>query len=321
MLWQQQRRIESGDSQASVEQEATVRELEAILQNELKWHKNSRKAGMGWKFAQGRKVLRLEKRRGKVITDPSEVPNIWQRYYKQSFSSQHLDENDQQYYIKQLDKNLTPDEASLCEGPIYEEECLNALNTMKKEKTPGCDGLPAEFYQTFWSILGGDLVQVFNSCYNSGTLSNSQRLGIISLLYKKGDTADPDNWRPISLLCADYKILSKTLANRLLLVIGNVINPDQTCGVPGRFIGENVALVRDIIEYSQAANLPGIIISLDQNKAFDRVEWCYLHRVLKAMGFGPTFLCWIKLLYTNCCQSTEHKWVFNWTFFVGRGVR
>ena len=114
---------------------------------------------------------------------------------------------------------------------------------MKKEKTPGCDGLPAEFYQTFWSILGCDLVQVFNSCYDSGTLSNSQRLGIISQLYKKGDATDPDNWRPISLLCADYKILSKTLANRLLLVIGNVINPDQTCGVPGRFIGENVAVM------------------------------------------------------------------------------
>ena len=57
--------------------------------------------------------------------------------------------------------------------PFTEAECLNALNTMKKEKTPGGDGLPAEFYQTFWSILGCDLVQVFNSCYDSGTRNDS----------------------------------------------------------------------------------------------------------------------------------------------------
>ena len=180
---------------------------------------------------------------------------------------------------------------------------------MKNENTPACDGLPVEFYQTFWSI---------HSCYDSGTLSNLQRLGIISLLYNKWDATDPDNWRPTIV---DYKILSKTLANRLLLVIGNVVNPDQTCGVPKRFIGEYVALVRDIIEYRQSANLPGIIISLNKKKGFWSRRMMSPTQSVESKGCGPTFLRCIKLIYTNVVSQLNINGFLTGPFLVGRGVR
>jgi hypothetical protein len=105
---------------------------------------------------------------------------------------------------------------------------------MATGKSPGLDGLPAEFYQRFWSLLGIDFVDVINFAYNHGQLSPSQRSGLITLIHKHGDRLDMKNWRPITLLCVDYKIVAKAIANRLLGVIAKVTHSDQTCGVPGR---------------------------------------------------------------------------------------
>ena len=85
------------------------------------------------------------------------------------------------------------------------------------------------------------------------------------------------------------------------------MSPDQTCGVPGRYIDENVALLRDVVDFANEKDLPVAILSLDQEKAFDRVDWQFLFSTLSAMGFGPSFVAWVKLLYSSV-RST----VFNY---------
>ena len=92
---------------------------------------------------------------------------------------------------------------------------------------------------------------------------------VIPLSFKKGDRLDPRNWRPISLLNVDYKIASRAIAGRLLKVLHVVVGKDQTCGVPGRFIGENVAYLRDVVDYVSQVGVSCAILSLDQEKAFD----------------------------------------------------
>ena len=82
-------------------------------------------------------------------------------------------------------------------------------------------------------------------------------------------------------------------------MIHAVVAPDQSCGVPGRFIRENVALLRDVALFESETNTPVAILSLDQEKAFDRVDWDFLFAVLTHMGFGPSFIHWVKLLYTD----------------------
>ena len=95
------------------------------------------------------------------------------------------------------------------------EECWQALNFFKQNKSPGCDGLTSEFYQKFWKEMGPKLVQTLNSGKQNGRLSQSQRRGVITLLEKRGkDSSKIKNWRPVSLLNVDYKILTKTLAKR-----------------------------------------------------------------------------------------------------------
>ena len=79
----------------------------------------------------------------------------------------------------------------------------------------------------------------------------------------------------ISLLCSDYKILSKVLTNRLKLVISSVISNAQSCGVPGRFSGESVRMLQDIVDYANLNDIGAAILSLDQEKAFDRIDWSF----------------------------------------------
>ena len=84
---------------------------------------------------------------------------------------------------------------------------------------------------------------------------------MISLSFKKGDHLDPKNWRPISLLNCDYKIASRVIAGRLLKVIHLVVEKDQTCGVPGWFIAENVAFLRDVVDYATLSDVPVALLS------------------------------------------------------------
>ena len=111
-------------------------------------------------------------------------------------------------------------------------------------------------------------------------LSRTQRRGILHLLYKKDDPLSLKNWRPISLLNLDYKIATKALYNRLRKVLPQILSEDQTCGMPGRSIFENL-LLRDTIDYAKLKQLSAAVISLDQEKAFDRVNHAFLKHVLE----------------------------------------
>ena len=99
-----------------------------------------------------------------------------------------------------LETSLSPEQSGLYDGPLSLSECHFSLLGMALRKAPGCDGLPAEFYLKFWDVLGADLVEVLNFCYLSGSLSRTQRRGLIALSFKKGGRLDLRNWRPISLL-------------------------------------------------------------------------------------------------------------------------
>ena len=98
-------------------------------------------------------------------------------------------------------------------------------------------------------------------------------------------------------------------------------NPDQTGYVKGRYIGENVRLIQDIMFYTKDINSPGIAIFLDFRKAFDSIEWEYLKAALKAFNFGPNLLNWIDVLYnkaSSCVINNGHSSSF---FRLQRSVR
>ena len=201
-------------------------------------------------------------------------------------------------------------------------ECLQALKSMEANKTPGSDGLPAEFYTFFWADVSDYLVNSLNHAYGSGQLSVTQRRGIIKLIPKKD--AEPfliKNWRPITLLNCDYKIGAKAIANRLKTFLPKLINSDQTGFLKGRFIGENIRLIDGIINFTAAKNIPGLLLFLDFEKAFDTVEWPFLQKTFQHFNFGPSIINWIKLCYSNIESCVLNNGWSTDFFKLERGVR
>ena len=180
------------------------------------------------------------------------------------------------------------------------QECELALKAMENNKTPGTDGLTPEFYRYFWNLLGSFMVSSFTYAFRNGTLSISQRQGIISLIpKKKKNTEYLKNWRPVSLLNVDYKIATKTIALRLEKILPNLIHPCQSGHVKGRFIGESIRLIADTMHFTKAKNIPGVAVFLDFEKAFDSIEWNFIHRCLETFNFGLDLRQWIKVFYTD----------------------
>ena len=167
------------------------------------------------------------------------------------------------------------------------------------EKVPGPDGLTVEFYNCFWDLLGPKCVEVANKCFEDEELTETMKCSVTRILFKKGDRKNLKNWRPISLLNVDYKIVSKVLSFRLCKVLDSIIDPDQTCSVPGRTIASNLHTLRDILDYIERTDETGILISLDQGKAFDRVNRKFLLDLLEKYGFGSDFKKWITTLYKD----------------------
>ena len=180
-----------------------------------------------------RKVMKaLKTPHGRVTSQP-ELMQEQVRFYQALFSVKPVDQHTQDRLLETIERKLSDFEREMCEGPLTEEECLAALRSSANNKSPGLDGFPKEFYLTYWDIIGTDFLEMANSCLQEGKLPQSLRRAIITVIFKKEDPEELKNWRPISLLTADYKIIAKVLANRLKNVMGSLIHPDQTCSVAG----------------------------------------------------------------------------------------
>ncbi|KAJ3609635.1 hypothetical protein NHX12_024154 [Muraenolepis orangiensis] len=133
----------------------------------------------------------------------------------------------------------------------------------------------------------------------TGSLPVSCQRAVLSLLPIKGDLALLKNWRPVALLTVDYKVLSRALLNRLKGILEIVIHQDQTYCIPDRTFMDNIFIVRDVMDVCRAHEVNVGVVSLDQEKAFDRVDHSYLFFALRAYGIREGFLSWVGLLYNG----------------------
>ena len=235
-----------------------------------------------------------------------------------------MDPNSEEFsdFFFNVDFQLPKEMASTCEEEITLAECTKALSRIQNNKSPGSDGLTKEFYRAFWDIISTYIVNSFNYAFNTGNLSISQRQGIISLIPKKTkDTQYLKNWRPVTLLNVDYKIATKTIALRIEKVLPYLINPTQTVYVKGRFIGESIRLILDIMEYTKHKDIPGVAVFLDFEKTFDWVEWNYIKKCLEATNFGSHLRQWVYVFYHNISSCVLNNGHASEPFLLERGIR
>lgn len=154
-----------------------------------------------------------------------------------------------------------------------------------------------------------------------GTLPASACTGYITLVHKKGERADLANWRPITLLCADYKILAKVLALQLSGVIESVMHPDQMCGMYGCSAVMNLSLIWDTLAWAQQRMLPLALLSLDQEKAFEYVDLRHLYATLQHMDFGEVLSSFLHLLYVGVLSWVGINGHYSREVAQARGVR
>ena len=302
----------------------------AQIRSRTKWWEEGEKSskyffGLEKRNAKEKGWHKIYGEKGEVITGIAGIQKRQVEFYKGLYKSQSLANNeaDYEYFLGESNEHntLSPESKAMLDSDVTKDEIIKSLRKMKNHKSPGPDGVIVEFYKLYWDIVGEDLHEVFISGLENEQLAYSQYLATLVLLYKKGPRPDIKNWRPISLLNTDYKLLSKVFAERIKKVLHKIINPEQRGCVPGRYIGENIRLIDDILYHIENESPESIILQLDQEKAFDRVEWSWLFSVLEYFGFGDRFINFLKTLYKDAKVSIMTNGYQSEYFQMSRGIR
>lgn len=260
-------------------------------------------------------------KKGDNISEPGKIAQEVNCFYKTLYAERVVENIEITDLLDDLPKLSEKDKSSL-ENEITLEEASWALKNMKNKKSPGSDGFTAEFFKFFWQDIGMFVVRSLNEGYRKGELSSTQKEGIIICIPKENKPREYiENWRPISLLNVVYKIGSSCIANRLKCVLPSLISEDQTGFIMNRYLGDNIRLIYDLINYLNCLNKPGLLILLDFQKAFDTLSWTFMRKVLKAFNFGPDLMRWIQTFYYGIKSTVIVNGQLTPWFPVCRGCR
>lgn len=224
---------------------------------------------------------------------------------------------------------------------IEYKEMIKALKKSNNSSAPGPDGIPYEF----WKSMNGQFVNDSKQNQSGGSQRNTCDLiellclmcediqwhGIIDEssfsegwmcpIYKKNEKTDIANYRPITCLNTDYKLFTKALTNRLAIIITDLIHPSQAGFIPGRSITEQTKLICMMIHYAEAKEENGLIVALDQEKAYDKIDHEYLWRMLEKFGIPESFIGTVKSLYKIAETCIMINGILSTPWRITRGVR
>ena len=268
-----------------------------------------------------RQITKITDINGQETDDPKKITEAFHEYYKALYTKEDTDVETEDKYTG-FARQLTKEQSDELDTPITLEDIISTIKNLNLGKSPGPDGLTSEFYLHFADLVGPGLHTLIEYIHRTGQLTDTQNTSYITLIPKTtSNSTDMKNYRPISLLNTDYKIITKTLARKLRSYIPTLIHPDQTCAIDGRNIEQNTHTIRDIIDYTNNRQNSTIILSTDQEKAFDRLAHSFIHKTLEKSNIGKYFREWVKILYKNPEGNVIVNHEISQPFKIGRSVR
>ena len=277
-----------------------------MIRSRAKWIDQGEKASKYFCTLENRNYVskcmpNLWKTDGTKTNSKDEILIETKNFYEKLYEAKPIDNIDLNEILNYPNiPKLNESEKMKLEGPLTINEVLESLKNMKNNKSPGSDGFTAEFFKFFWKDLGDFVVRSINDSFVKGELASTQKEGVITCIPKgQKDKQYLKNWRPISLLNVVYKIASACIANRIKTVLQKLIHEDQTGFISGRYIGENIRNIYDILFYTEKQNIPGLLLLIDFEKAFDSVAWSFVDKVLDFFNFGTDIKKWINTFYNN----------------------
>lgn len=190
--------------------------------------------------------------------------------------------------------------------PFSEDEVFSALSQMAPLKSPGPDGFPVIFFQKYWHLIGSNITTCVLDFLNLHRLPHALNYTFIVLIPKIAKPSRITEFRPISLCNIVYKISAKALANRLKTPLDSVTSPTQSAFVPGRLIMDNTLVAYEVnhhIHCHTQGKQAFMALKLDVSKAYDRVEWLFLEKILAKLGFIRSIVDLIMLSVSSVSYS------------------
>lgn len=258
--------------------------------------------GLEKRMVKGKTMMALLNEQGCLISDNKEILALQKKHFDTFYTEDPTSlEPVEALPLTQDDVPQVPELKKVyINRPFTLEELHSALKELNKNKAPGSDGLTPEFYLKFWDLLKDAFMRCLEFSLEEGFLSDGQRLGVITLLPKKDqDKSSISNWRPITLLNSDVKIISKALAKRLQYCIKDVVSEDQTRFIRGRSILTNLNNIQALIDHTNDTMGSAALLAIDYAKAFDTVRWELIFHALKLFGFEDFIIGVVKMLFKN----------------------
>ena len=267
-------------------------------------------------------IVKLKDAAGNEYKDEDQITELLATFFEELFTTSGNVEVEE--VLDMVDARISGEQITQLAAPFTGEEVYEAIFQMHPTKAPGPDGMSAIFFQKFWHIVGKDVVEkVLDILNNNGEIGSINQTYIV-LIPKKKTCESPVDFRPISLCNVIYKMVSKVLANRLKLILPSVINESQSGFVPGRLITDNVLVAYECFHYlrKKTKGKKGYLgLKLDMSKAYDRVEWVFLEKMMMRFGFPDVYVRNVM----KCVNSASFKLLVNGQpsreFTPSRGLR
>ena len=258
---------------------------------------------------------------GTIEKNPIKVVHVARDFFEKKFKRMNISHQHLEKFLDRLpvleDDDL--DRLNLMK-PADLDELYDTIMSFKNGRLPSLDGLTIEFYKKTFEVIKHQLLNFVNDSIFGRPIPRKINTGVLKLIYKEGDEKDLSNYRPITLINVDLKIITKLFTNRLKPILEKVLHPDQFAQ-PGKQISELNCLIRDILEEMENGDQDNFFIRFDFEKAFDSLDHEFLFRCLYKMNFPQTFIEFLKKLYNNAVSKVMVNGFISRSFKLSRGSR